>query len=204
MSIDVAKVQEALRGNGSIHAWSLRHSRTQAVQTYLLAKGHESERQVDGESLEVVVHLRHDGVQGQTKLTLHGGEESKVAALLDQAVYMAGLGGDEPFDLVGAGAVTNVPLSDGALGSDSILATSRGFADRWIAAVAKLDGGARPSSGELLPGAHRDAPRELGRLHRRVDRLAPLAPHDRSGVRRGTRGGAHLVGGVPARRRSRH
>lgn len=150
MSIDVAKVREALRGNRSVHAWSLRHSRTQSVQTYLLAQGHESERQVEGESLEVAVHLRHDGVQGMTKLTLHGGEESKVAALLDQAVYMAGLGGDEPFDLAGAGVIPSVPLSDATLGADAILATSRGFADRWIAAVAKLDGGARPSSGELF------------------------------------------------------
>lgn len=142
-------IRGALTAAKGIDAWELRHDHTGGVQVYLLPKGHESERRVDSDEYIVTVHVRHDGVQGSTRLRLMRGEEAEIGARLEQALYMARLGGAEPYELVVASAPPKVELADPALARGVILQSARAIADRWVTAVGQLEG-ARPSSGELF------------------------------------------------------
>ncbi len=149
MSDGIERIRAALQKEKRLHAWELRRVRTAGVQIYLLAQGHEAERRVNDDSYNIALHVLHDDVQGRASFRLQPGEETELEARIDEAIYMAGLGGDQPYDLAGPSPLPDVPLSDTNLTPESALTTARGLSTRWVAAVSALKD-ARPSSGELF------------------------------------------------------
>ena len=61
---------------------------------------------------------------GSAGLTIGPGDEPNVARRVDEAVFMAGLGGDQPWSLPGAGKLPRVETHDPALGTAKQAATS--------------------------------------------------------------------------------
>ncbi len=145
-------LRSRLARDGRIHAWQVRRTRTRELQSYLVRTQLESERRVESESAAIAVFVRHDGLQGSASIRILPGEEGAIAERIDSAVYMAGLGGDAPYDLPAAAPLPDVALYDPALNGENIRATSRSLLERWRAA-ASGNGGVRPSSAELFAGA---------------------------------------------------
>lgn len=123
----------ALTKNAKVSAWEIETTVEREVQIYLVAAQRESERQVTSEQCRFTVHVRHDGVQGSSTVRLMFGEDP--ANRLDEAVYMAGLGGDEPHELSGPASLPEVVLFDPALAPERILGTARELGTAWIAAA---------------------------------------------------------------------
>jgi PmbA protein len=150
MSDLTERLKRELERNAKIYAWELRRTRTHAVQIYLVGTRLEAERRVDDERHAVTVHVRHDDVQGEATLRFLPGEESTVSGRLEEAVYMATLGGEEPFEPCGPADVPAVALLDPELGEDKQLETARRLSREWAEAAGAVGEGARPSSGELF------------------------------------------------------
>ncbi len=147
----VERLRSKLTDDTRVQAWEIRHDSSRERQIYLIGTQLESEREARVESVSVTVHLRRDGKQGQSRVTFNPGEEPEIDQRLHDAIYMAGLGGDEPYDLAGLSELPRVQLADPSLTGDQLIAGSRELADRWRAAAARLKG-ARPSSGEIFCG----------------------------------------------------
>lgn len=150
MGTAIDRLKAALEKHPKVQAWDIRRTRTRAVQSYLVGTKLETERSVEGDEHRFTVQVRHDDVQGQASLRILPGEEGAIGKRVDEAAYMASLGGVAPFDLCGASPLPAVELMDPALGDERRLATSRRMSEEWCAAAAEAKDGARPSSGELF------------------------------------------------------
>lgn len=142
-------LRAALGKNAKVAAWRIQRVATSDRQTYLVRAEPESERHTAGETVTLTVFTRNGDLLGSTALTLQPGERDRFAARIDEAVFMAGLGGEQPWTLPGAGDVPRVALADPALGGAAARATAKDVAERWRAAVAMANN-ARPSSMELF------------------------------------------------------
>jgi PmbA protein len=144
-------IRSALAGDAKIRQWQIRGVRRAGFQTYLVKDQLESERRTEGETFEVTVFVANGDLLGRATATLGPGDEHDVRKRIDETAYMAGLGGDAPWNLPNASAWPKVDLFDAALAGDAARATSRAIVERWRAAVAALEG-VRPSSMELFCG----------------------------------------------------
>lgn len=146
-----AKLRESLARNTRIRAWQIRTIRRSGLQTYLVKTQLEADRRTSGETHEVTVFVAAGEKVGRAAVTLDTGAAGNLETRLDEAVYMAGLGGDAPWQLPGAGQFTTVRIFDAALAGDRARATSGEIAAAWRAAVAEHPD-VRPSSMELFCG----------------------------------------------------
>ena len=108
-------IRAALEGDSRIRAWQLTGVRRTGVQTYLVKTQLESERRTQGESYEVTVFVANGDMLGRANATLGAGDDADVKRRIDDAVYMAGLGGDAPWALPASGAWPKVEAFDPAL-----------------------------------------------------------------------------------------
>ncbi len=141
-------IREALAGNPKVQAWQVRGVRRTGIQTYLVQTQAETERRVENEVYEVIVFVKNGDLVGRATATLTAGDEPRLARRIDEAVFMAGLGGDAPWELPKAEAWPRVELFDAALAGDRARATSRGLVEAWRATVTGR-AAVRPSSMEL-------------------------------------------------------
>jgi predicted Zn-dependent protease len=148
-----AAIRAALARRTGIHAWQLQSDERSGFQTYLVRDAAESERRVHGESHTLTVFVKHGDLLGRSTRTLGPADAAQLDARIDEAVFMAGLGGDAPWELPRSAAAVDVPLFDPLLADARVRETSRSVADRWRAAVQKQHG-ARPSSMELFCGGN--------------------------------------------------
>jgi len=147
-----AAIRAALAKRTGVHAWQLQSDVRAGYQTYLVRDAVESERRVRGETHTLTVFVKHGDLLGRSTRTLGPADAAQLGARIDEAVYMAGLGGDAPWALPKTAGAADVPLFDPLFGDDHVRDTSRAIADRWRAAVAAQKV-ARPSSMELFCGA---------------------------------------------------
>ena len=147
-------IRSALAGEKRLAAWQLRSTRRRGHQTYLVKTEAESERQVDGEVHEVAVFVKNGDKLGRATFTIGPGDAAALTQRLEQGVYMAGLGGDQPWTLPAAADPPRVETWDEALSYERARKTSTGIADAWRAAVA-AEKEVRPSSMELYCGDER-------------------------------------------------
>ena len=146
-----ASIRDALARDNRIVAWQLRSTRERGLQTYLVKDQAEAERRTDGETHAVSVFVKNGDMLGRAGITLTGADAEAVPKRIDEAVYMAGLGGDAPWSLPPAAAEPAVHVFDEALSGEKALVTSRNFVAAWRSAV-QAQSGARPSSMELFCG----------------------------------------------------
>lgn len=144
-------VRAALAGDTRIRAWQLHGLRRRGFQTYLVKTQLESERATDAEVVEATVFVQNGERLGRATATLAPGDEALLRQRLDDAVFMAGLGGDAPWTLPPAGEWPRVETHDAKLAGDAARATAREIVERWRAAAGKHRG-VRPSSMELFCG----------------------------------------------------
>ena len=144
-------IRAALEGDSRIRAWQLTGVRRTGVQTYLVKTQLESERRTQGESYEVTVFVANGDMLGRANATLGAGDDADVKRRIDDAVYMAGLGGDAPWALPASGAWPKVEAFDPALAGEKALVTSREVVEQWRSALTGLEQ-VRPSSMELFCG----------------------------------------------------
>ena len=142
-------IREALARHDRIHAWQLRTVRRAGLQTYLVGKDPEAARRTESEVHEAAVFVKNGELLGRASATLDAGDAGRITQRIDEAVFMAGLGGDAPWTLPQAEAWPRVQLFDPALAGDRARATSRGILEAWRSAVA-THRGVRPSSMELF------------------------------------------------------
>ncbi len=146
-----AALRAALEKDRRIRAWQLRSTRRAGYQTYLVKTELESERHTAGESHEATVFVANGDRVGRATVTLGPGDEDAVARKVDEAVFMAGLGGDTPWTLPGAATLPTVATFDPALGDARSRETSRAIVEQWRAAATSFPS-VRPSSMELFCG----------------------------------------------------
>ena len=144
-------IRAALAKDRRLTAWQLRSVHERGIQTYLAKDQLEAERRTDGETHTVSVFVKNGDSVGRANVTLGAGDAQSVQKRIDEAVYMAGLGGDAPWALPAAGSAPRVQVFDAALSGEQGIATSRDFVAAWRSAV-KAQSGARPSSMELFCG----------------------------------------------------
>src|SRR5205085_176461 len=94
-----AALREALAKDARIHGWQIRSVRRSGVQSYLVKTDVEAERSTSGETHEVQVFVKNGDKIGRTTINLGPEDRGAIAKKLDDAVYMAGLGGDAPWAL---------------------------------------------------------------------------------------------------------
>lgn len=152
---ETSKVGDALRAalakNPRVAAWQVLSTRRSGLQTYLVRTELENQRHTDDETHEVTVFVKNGDKVGRAAVTLGAGEEAAVPRRVEDAVFMAGLGGDAPWALPGPAAMPKVERFDPALGATQVRATSKSLVEAWRAAVA-AESGVRPSSMELFCG----------------------------------------------------
>ncbi len=141
-------LKQALEHHPQVSAWQIQRVRTSDRQVYLVQTEPEAERRTEGETVTLTVFTRNGGTLGRAALTVRAEDDSRLGALVDDAVYMAGLGGDAPWALPVGSAVPGVELADAALLPAAALATGKAITERWRAAVAAAKH-ATPSSMEL-------------------------------------------------------
>lgn len=146
-----AAIRDALAKDQRIASWQLRSVRERGCQTYVAKDQMEAERKTDGETHFVTVFVKNGDLLGRSAVTIHSNDASAVSRRIEEAVYMAGLGGDAPWALPAAGTEPAVQMFDASLAGDRARDTSRGIVEAWRAAV-KAESGARPSSMELFCG----------------------------------------------------
>jgi len=144
-------LRKALSADKRITAWQTRRFARRGLQTYLVKTQPESTRWTQGETYDVAVFVKNGDQLGRAGVTLGPGDASQLASRIDEAVYMAGLGGDTPWALPGAGTKTTVEMYDPALGQGRVRATSQQLVGAWRDAVNAMPG-VRPSSMELFCG----------------------------------------------------
>lgn len=142
-------LHRALEKNGKVAAWRTQRIVTSDRQRYLVKTDPESERRTSGEATTLTVFTRNGETLGSAALTVQPEDRTRFDARIEEAVYMAGLGGDAPWSLPGAGAPPDVSMADPALGEAQARATAKSLTERWRAAVAATKN-ARPSSMELF------------------------------------------------------
>ena len=141
----------ALSSDRRLAAWQVRSTRRSERQTYLVRTQLESQRHTEGETCVAEIYVKNGELQGRTTMSLVPGDAGGIAKRLDDAVYMAGMGGDAPWTLPGPGERPRVDLMDEALAGTRALATSRSLVEAWRSAVAGQPN-VRPSSMELFCG----------------------------------------------------
>jgi len=146
-----ASLRAALEKDRRLRGWQVRSTKRTGSQTYLVRTELESERRTESESHEVTVFVPNGEKVGRAAVTLGPGDEPHVAARLDEAVFMAGLGGDLPWTLPGAATLPAVDAYDPALSDARSRETARGIVGAWRAAATSV-ADVRPSSMELFCG----------------------------------------------------
>ena len=144
-----AALRSALQGDARIKAWQMGHVRRAGFQTYLVKTQPEADRRTAGEIVAATVFVANGDRVGSAGMTLVPGDEGSVARRVDEAVFMAGLGGDQPWNLPTAAEMPKVDAFDPALAGERTRETSKALAEAWRAeAAAQRD--VRPSSMELF------------------------------------------------------
>src|SRR6185295_15268195 len=99
-----------LARNSKLKAWQLRTVRRSGFQTYLVKTQLESERWVENLACEATVFVANGDKLGRAVVTLRPEESADFAARVDEAAYMASLGGDSPWELPRAGSWPKVEM----------------------------------------------------------------------------------------------
>ena len=144
-------IRNTLTGNPRVHAWQVRSVRRSGLQTYLVQVEAEAERRVDHEVHDVVVFVKNGDLLGRATVTLGPDDAASLTRRMDDAVFMAGLGGDAPWSLPKAQPWPTVDLHDAALAGERARATARSLVEAWRSAVLER-AAVRPSSMELFCG----------------------------------------------------
>ena len=143
------KIRDALARDSKVHAWQLRTVRRTGYQWYLVQSDPEAERRVEGETHEAVVFVKNGDRLGRASATFGAGDEASIARRIDEAVFMAGLGGDAPWSLPKAESWPKVETFDAALAGARVRPTAAGLIGVWRDAVLE-HAAVRPSSMELF------------------------------------------------------
>src|SRR5205814_1241433 len=104
----------ALSSDRRLAAWQVRSTRRSERQTYLVRTQLESQRHTEGETCVAEIHVKNGELLGRTTMSLVPGDAGGIAKRLDDAVYMAGMGGDAPWTLPGPGERPRIDLMDEA------------------------------------------------------------------------------------------
>jgi PmbA protein len=125
---------DALQAHPAIDDWTARRQVGESAQIYIVGEVVENVRLVTRESYEIEIHNdhAHDGtdVRGSVTIPVAAADLARLNAILDNAVTMASLVHNAPWELPEPAAAADVPLADPLLlTSDGALAAGRDAAD---------------------------------------------------------------------------
>lgn len=135
----ISKIVDALNRRSDLIGWTVRHIQTRESQVYLVPKGIESERAVDGERYVIDV-LRNtsfpngSAAVGSGNASLLPGDD--IGHAIDEAALVAGLVANPVYGLPGPSEIPDVTLSDESLQSNSS-GVMRDLMDRMQEVAAK-------------------------------------------------------------------
>lgn len=144
-------LKRALSAHARVVAWQIQLVQGSGRQTYLVLTEPETMRTTQVETITANVFVRDGDTLGQASITLNPAEAAEAEKRVDEAVYMAGLGGDELWSLPGSAPTPDVEMFDPSVAGARAAATSRGLVEAWRAAIGRS--AADPSSMELFLGA---------------------------------------------------
>jgi predicted Zn-dependent protease len=126
---------DALNAHSGIHDWTVRRQQGRSTQIYLVGDALENLRQVEREAYEVEILNDHpfegQTMRGSVTLPLSRADLDRLDSVLDDAVTMAGLVHNPPWELAERADYPDVDLADPLLSSpDAALAAGREAADR--------------------------------------------------------------------------
>lgn len=142
----------ALAKHKGIAAWQLTRASQAGLQTYLVKTQLESQRQVRGETVAATVFVKNGELLGSANVTFREDGLPHIDRRVDDAVFMAGLGGVTPWSLPGVATFPQLEMFDPALAGTAVVDTSRMIADTWRDAVKQHGSEVRPSSMEVFCG----------------------------------------------------
>ncbi len=157
MLLDIAKIVDALSRRAGLAGWTVTRRHRRGVQLYAIGRDVETVRHVEADDFTVTVYHDHpwpdgrDGApaRGVASVKLVHGDLGNLDARLDDAVAMASLVHNVPWDLVAPGAFPAVPLAD-----ESIVAPGGATATVWRMADEVWDAvGREAASGVRLSAA---------------------------------------------------
>ena len=129
------RLTDALATHPGIHDWTVRRQQGRSTQIYLVGDALENLRQVEREAYEVAIYNDHpfegQTMRGSVTLPLSRTDLERLGPVLDDAVTMAGLVHNPPWELVEPADYPEVALADPALANAaSALSAGREAADR--------------------------------------------------------------------------
>lgn len=158
MLLDTEKIVGALSRRTDIAGWTVTRRHRRGVQLYAIGRDVETVRHVEADDFTVTVYHDHawpdgrDGApaRGVASVKLVHGDLGNLEARLDDAVAMASLVHNVPWDLVAPGAFPAVPLADaGIVVAGGAAATAWRMADEvWDAVEREASSGVRLSAAE--------------------------------------------------------
>ncbi len=116
----------ALRANKSVHDWQIRRTSTVQNELYIIGEQVESRRTASSEVAQVLLYHDHDGKRGSSSLTFAPGHLEDCAKRIEEAVYMASLAGNPPYELPGPHSQPDVQINDPALAQNP-----EGVIEKW-------------------------------------------------------------------------
>jgi len=150
------RLVDALNAHPGIHDWTARRQHGESSQVYLVGDTLENVRLVTSEGFEIEVFNDHThagaSVRGGVTIPLAVADLDHLPAILDDAVTMASLVHNQPWDLPEPADAPEVPLADERLaGGETALRAGREVAEE-IRELAHRDraGGVRLSAAELF------------------------------------------------------
>jgi PmbA protein len=144
----VDALKAALEKHPKVDAWQIQRVLQSGHQTYLVRTELEEVRRTQSETCTAAVFVRDGDTLGRATVTLGPGDAGEAAKRVEEAVYMAGLGGDAPWQLPSPAGLPSIEAFDSAISGAEAPATARRLTDAWRAAIA--DAKATPSSMELF------------------------------------------------------
>ncbi len=103
---------DILRARTDMAGWIAVSRQTQRREIYFNADETEAERTVEDSGGTMTVFVDRDGRRGRSSFAITPGGEDTFPAAVDRAVFMAGLGGEDPYPVAGKSDYTKVLLLD--------------------------------------------------------------------------------------------
>lgn len=160
MALDIDRIAAALARRPDLAGWTVTRRHRRGVQLYAIGRDVENVRHVAAEDFTVTVHHDHpwpdgrDGApaRGVASVKLVHADAGNLDARIDEAVVMASLVHNPPWDLVAPGAYPDVPLADPEIVAPggAVAAAWRMAGEVWDACDREAATGVRLSAAEYF------------------------------------------------------
>jgi predicted Zn-dependent protease len=153
-------ITAALARQPGVHDWTVRHRRTRSTQLYLIGRTIENLREVNTEEYDVEVLNDHpfpegapqagSPARGAAGIKLVPADKGNLSRRIDEAVIMAQLVSNPPYELCEPAEYPDVPLADAGLSYATSAARASEALARELWDLISLEHGIRLSAAEFF------------------------------------------------------